>query len=511
MARNKKRKLEHDSNSTTGIYNQRTNSLREEPRVDPTYGQRSAIPGLDGGAYLDDEDDLEYDEDDMGALAYLRSVRQEATGIPNLLVAPKAKAQQDGEPDHAIYNDGVGDHRGWYEGGAYVAAPESQTDEESKESKRVAQSVCYDSILERFENLRDRLKRAPPPELVQTLDSDHPIYLPVNSDHVVFGKWSWILKNVEPHPAQLASMNKGTAFRLLGMLTKGAMLKRGCEVSRCVSLWVWGLLARVPEAGELTNLEVSIIRELGKKVVLVGVGFKEAKEWKSEMDKVEADFEDQPTEQMQDYEEAVEADENNANACLDGNTTYTDDEYGGASLLGVSGRGTSNTERGHDMPATSHSGEVEDDDLYSNEATLATLSNDAMQSLPQLDENPEPKDGPPSELSPEELAAAKMRILARLTESSDECKPSETGSEPVPQMAPSTKISSGPEFSEEPLPMLNEGLMSSNPASEGTLQNTSATVELSPTLNTRVTLDMVLTVAGELYGQRDLLEFRESW
>lgn len=43
-------------------------------RVDPTYGQRSAIPGLDDETSADDEGVLNYDED-MDALAYLRSVR----------------------------------------------------------------------------------------------------------------------------------------------------------------------------------------------------------------------------------------------------------------------------------------------------------------------------------------------------------------------------------------------------------------------------------------------------
>jgi hypothetical protein len=49
-----------------------------EARVDPTYGQRSAIPGLDDDTTMngDDGDDGELNyEEDMDALAYLRSVR----------------------------------------------------------------------------------------------------------------------------------------------------------------------------------------------------------------------------------------------------------------------------------------------------------------------------------------------------------------------------------------------------------------------------------------------------
>ena len=46
-----------------------------EARVDPTYGQRSAIPGLDDDTVMEgDEDTLDYDED-MEALKYLRAVR----------------------------------------------------------------------------------------------------------------------------------------------------------------------------------------------------------------------------------------------------------------------------------------------------------------------------------------------------------------------------------------------------------------------------------------------------
>ena len=46
-----------------------------QARVDPTYGQRSAFPGLDSySAYAEEDDDLEYG-DDIEALQYLQSVR----------------------------------------------------------------------------------------------------------------------------------------------------------------------------------------------------------------------------------------------------------------------------------------------------------------------------------------------------------------------------------------------------------------------------------------------------
>lgn len=67
-----KRKSPQDS--PDGIYSNKSRARPSaEARVDPTYGQRSAIPGLDADHGFE-EDDLLYDED-MDALAYLKSVR----------------------------------------------------------------------------------------------------------------------------------------------------------------------------------------------------------------------------------------------------------------------------------------------------------------------------------------------------------------------------------------------------------------------------------------------------
>ena len=70
-----KRKFEDNSSET--LY---SNKARAKPtvegRIDPTYGQRSALPGLDDEevAFDGDDDSLNYD-DSMDAISYLRSVR----------------------------------------------------------------------------------------------------------------------------------------------------------------------------------------------------------------------------------------------------------------------------------------------------------------------------------------------------------------------------------------------------------------------------------------------------
>lgn len=69
-------KRKHGDDSTDTVYNSKSRSRPSaEARIDPTYGQRSAIPGLDDDTIMEGEDgDLKYDEE-MDAMTYLRSVR----------------------------------------------------------------------------------------------------------------------------------------------------------------------------------------------------------------------------------------------------------------------------------------------------------------------------------------------------------------------------------------------------------------------------------------------------
>jgi hypothetical protein len=69
-------KRKYGGDSPISLYSYKARSRPSaEGRVDPTYGQRSAIPGLDDDTVMEgDEDALNYD-DDMDALEYLRAVR----------------------------------------------------------------------------------------------------------------------------------------------------------------------------------------------------------------------------------------------------------------------------------------------------------------------------------------------------------------------------------------------------------------------------------------------------
>lgn len=358
----------------------------------------------------------------------------------------------------------MGDHRGWYEDGAYCAAPQesSQTSYEALEVEEEVgkdpQLAYFDSILSRYETLRAQLQQTPPPEAVARLDKGRPTYLG-KLNREVTRWWRWKMREVDPAPAQIASMDKGTVLKLLELLTTGTLLRRGAEVQVGVSRWAWGLLARLPERGELTSEEIGIVRELGKKAVLVGMGLKGEQEWGEGMDEVEAGFDDD------NYEEGL--------------IVINDDEID----LDIGG----GFEDGELEPAIPENDIIDDKESNKRQKTGQIigpqLPTDNIAPGPVVNKRDEEEvpymsnsrnnDEEEGELSAEDLAAAKARMLAALNDSKLE------------------------EFLQDPEILEEENRLKLKKSAER--------------WNTKATVDMIITVAGEIYGQRDLLEFRQSW
>lgn len=164
-----------------------------------------------------------------------------------------------------------------------------------------------------------------------------------------------------------------------------------------------GLLARLPDRGELGSEEIGIVRELGKRAVYIGVRIKGVHDLSA--------LEEEGEEGDADEEEPIEGGEDD--------------------VVDV---------------------EVEEElkDSMADAEPFTLQNEDAS-----LSQEPE-----------EDIEAVRARVLAQLN----------TGSANINTANKVTPISE-----------------------QGTMENT------------RVILDMILTVAGELYGQRDLLEFREQW
>ncbi|KAI9640337.1 hypothetical protein NHQ30_011079 [Ciborinia camelliae] len=444
MAGTKRARSPSPSPSLSHLYSNKKSNTVKEGRVDPVYGQRSALPA--------DDDSLSLDEEGMNALSYLRSVRAEAEDLPPIFYAPAEtrSSNSNGEYDRSIYESGVGDFRGYYEDGAYYAAAEAEVEMEDEETEGQDPQLAYfDSILIRFETLREQMQRTPPTNLVKDLDTDHPIYLS-KLDTKLCRWWRWKMKTVDPLPAQIASMDKDTVLRLLRLLMGGTLLQSGSDINVKVSRWAWALLARLPVRGELSSDEIGVVRELGKKAVMLGVGLKAGSGLKEQLDEVERVFEADNRVEIVDGE--------NAASSGDGNLVKGSEDQ---------------QEVLHEVK------QINEDAMQTSDST-----ENSMPSITTEKSTTPEEEAWGATLDSHELEAIKARLLARITSN-------------PPAVEAMTTVDSQPPKTEESTPSTTETPM--------------YTPAQPVNWNTRATIDMIITIAGEMFGQRDLLEFREVW
>ncbi|KAH6628322.1 hypothetical protein F5144DRAFT_578660 [Chaetomium tenue] len=442
-----------------------------EGKPDPTYGQRTAFPGLDddGSAQFSD-DDLEF-EQNAEALAYLRAVRKEASGVPNVLVAPKAgpelptHLQGSDAIDRSIYADGVGDSRGYYHDGAYTAAPDPDPSTTSPdgaeegeilpvaEADRVAaqnaalRKAYFVSLTARFLRLRALLHRTPSASAIAALPRDHGTEVgSFGANSWTFRVWTKRIRHTDPLPAQIAALKRQSVLKLLRVILGGKFIRRGYELRPRTSRWIWALLARLPDQGEMDYVEVGWVRELGKRAVLMMVSIAHMDALREQVGgdlegNVDGDDEEEFVEEM------------------------VLDEDGEEQVIATSAKSQ------RPAAATADAGNGEDGEMDMD-----------------IDEGEVTDDESPSTAGNKDIAAdiaaAKARLLARLEENSG-------AQEEVPATADA----------DTPADRRN----SSSDEETATLDEAEARV------NMRATLNMVLTVAGEFYGQRDLLEFRDPF
>ncbi|KAK1837099.1 hypothetical protein QBC39DRAFT_336132 [Podospora conica] len=443
-----------------------------EPKTDATYGQRSAFPGLDHPGHASDDDDLDF-EDETDALAYLQSVRHQASDIPRLLVAPKAGPQlpphlegagshDDERQDRSIYGNGIGDSRGYYHDGAYTAAPDSEysdtdmkiesqwdaeggNDAAAAAQKAALQESYFSTLISQFQALRDLLHADPPHELIAALDREHGTFVGnFGPRSKTFAVWNHRIRYTDPHPVQIAAMDRRNALKVLRIVLGGKFIRRGHELRERTSRWIWALLARLPDRGEMDYTEVGWVRELGKRAVLMMVSI-------AQMDALRDRVDD-------DLEGGEPGSEGEEEGILDEVVVDDQDELpaeqptqNGAS---EPGNGTTTT-----ATATGDNGEDDDGEIDMD-----------------LDDGEVSDASSPARDIQADIAAAKARLLQQL---------------------------SGPEQDNNPVAEPAAGLVEE--------EEDTALEKARAEANTRATLNMILTVAGELYGQRDLLEFRDPF
>lgn len=352
--------------------------------------------------------------------------------------------------DRSIYDSGRGDSRGYYYDGAYTAAPDSEeaSDDDDYEigerpengasthsdSPAHIQKAYFASLVAQFTSLRSALHQDPPPEALAALPRDHGFEVGrFGSGSKTFKIWEIRLRHTDPLPAQVAAMDKPSVLKLLRIILGGKFLRRGCELRERTSRWLWALLARLPDRGEMDFMEVGYVRELGKRAVLLLATLEEMAALRREVELEEG----QQEEEDDDLEEGVYIDE-------DGTPQDEIEDTGDfAPRLPPS--------NGQDpIIEVADKGIAEDEEMEDGEV---------------------PDEGEVSATDLEaDIAAAKARLLGDI------------------EQIDSPEVETGPSRKGE--------------------DDEEAFDETRARINMRATLNMILTVAGEFYGQRDLLEFR---
>jgi hypothetical protein len=237
----------------------------------------------------------------------------------------------------------------------------------------------------------------------------------------------------------------------------GKFLRSGHSIPQRTSHWLWALLARLPELGELNHTEVGWIRDLGRRAVLLGRSLAEMAALRDELaddgfgvnDNVDASSSDEEV-----VAEAVEEGEED-----------DDEEHDTLSATGHKTAENGILNSSSPAPVTIPQSENEvpiqkDDDEDDGEIKETNDDSEDEDVAMDIASDSEADEGEIVEQNDDAAALeeAKRNLLARLAESENERRVEEE--------------------------------------------------KQDARMNMRATLTMILTVAGEFYGQRDLLEFR---
>ncbi|RYC64942.1 hypothetical protein CHU98_g1247 [Xylaria longipes] len=537
------------------------NKRHKTSRTDPTSGQRGAFGDLGRGTTAPGDSDLDC-EDDSEAMAYLRSVRTQASTIPHVLAAEKAGPppppqvsegnSQDGQEQHAdrtIYEDGVGDFRGYYQDGAYVACPDEEEEEfydeeyeegeqdeaesENSDEPDVSKSAedrphnssadeirdaYFTSITGRYTALRKLLQADPPDNAVAALPATHPTEVGEWKRGVdTFQKWEGRLRGTDPLPAQIAAMHKDSIFRLLRVLLACKFLRKRIQLRERTSRWIWALLARLPDKGELDYMEVGWIRELGKRAVLLMVSLAELEVLREHYDVDGSSPGDQDEYEIgADVDDFIEDDSQDTPIdAVNAPTPEITEEQTGDTL----NPGTCATSiHAHQSPRSSANANHE-----ANNPSLHTPCPEETSDVEmQLDSDLEDGEvagelpSPPRSDPIADIETAKAQLLARLSGELDGDDDTSAPITPVTQPAPIAQSAAAKKPAARTaaidIPKGEQDEEGYEMAESEEDADRERYQELDRAqVNERATLNMILTVAGEFYGQRDLLEFRNPF
>ncbi|OQO00736.1 hypothetical protein B0A48_13227 [Cryoendolithus antarcticus] len=221
------------------------------------------MPAIGSLAFQWDDESEDGGESEVAeAMAYLRAVRQERQSIPLVLKAPGA------DDDADIYEEG--DSRGYFEDDCYIARPVMRPQPPLKAT--VSPMEAYTNALSnRFKKLRARL-REPLDAKVTTNTTDPPTPLNPQDGNKAYVACINAVRKTTPSPSQLIAMSNESVFAMLELIDTHCLSQRK-QIKRNTGAWVMALFARLDDVGTMDGDQVSLLRELGKKAVIVQLSF----------------------------------------------------------------------------------------------------------------------------------------------------------------------------------------------------------------------------------------------
>ena len=84
-----------------------------------------------------------------------------------------------------------------------------------------------------------------------------------------------MVHNMAPSPAQLQALDQEDTLSMLELIQKHCF-KRGETLRPSTSAWIWALLAKLDDVGTMNNDEVFVLRDLGKRALVIQISFNDA-------------------------------------------------------------------------------------------------------------------------------------------------------------------------------------------------------------------------------------------
>ncbi|EMD90103.1 hypothetical protein COCC4DRAFT_184879 [Bipolaris maydis ATCC 48331] len=456
----KRAKTDRNNSRTKG--KSRANEQFREP------GVRSVLPGLEGEEHLTDES---IDE----AVAYLQSVRSEASAIPTLLVAPAdvhSTSSDHGNDNRNSNKPTVGTQRTVYNDGTWVAL-ESESEGASEYwdgdvDDLDPQESCQWALIQRFCTLRNRLSsiRERKPSSGKTPGSRKTKRSDQSGKHY----WAEAISRDYPTLEEVTQMDESTLY--VALHGCAFALDRSTEVSRQKSCWIWTLLALTGDFGTLDHERIGKIRDLGLA----------ASRLVKRLSSRSLEEQCAPEGEARDNE--------------------SDDEPGddsSSALVKEHGDSIANADNGLE------SGEVMDDNAGDSGAEMA-ISEEEEESSDAAEDG--------------DLEKARARLLAQLGDRLVQPAVPPSDAPVEPSAASGIKLLSRAEAERQRQEMRNnkrqkENVTRASASTSHATQTTRAGLQSTPLtesdVETQAAIDMILTIVAECYGQRDLLKFRKAW